>query len=88
MIIQTAVRRQVTIIKLPVGSAGCSRWTRISQDRSVCHAPAAEIWKIMQHDKKARGGKVRFILPTAPGEVDVFDNVSAEQVRDTVNSLT
>ncbi len=48
---------------------------------------AEGIWRIMQHDKKARGGKVRFILPTALGEVDIFDDVTAEEAKDAIGLL-
>lgn len=39
------------------------------------------VWNIMQHDKKNRDGKVRFVLPTAPGEVGIFDDITETQVR-------
>ena len=45
------------------------------------------IWRIMQHDKKARGGKVRFVLPTGPGRVEVFDDVTEQQVKAAIASL-
>ena len=48
---------------------------------------AAEIWRIMQHDKKARGGRPRFVLPTALGEVDIFDDVTDLQVRRGITML-
>lgn len=46
-----------------------------------------EIWRIMQHDKKARAGKVRFVLPTELGNVDIFDDVPEADVRDAIESL-
>jgi len=49
---------------------------------------ADDIWRIMQHDKKARGGQVRMILPVNLGEVAVFSDVTAEQVRRAVETLT
>jgi len=49
--------------------------------------PAEKIWDIMQHDKKARDGKVRFVLPTALGAVEIFDDVSAEDVKEVIRSL-
>jgi 3-dehydroquinate synthase len=48
---------------------------------------ADAIWRIMQHDKKARAGKVRFVLPTAPGEVDLFDDVEEPAVREAIANL-
>ena len=46
------------------------------------------LWEIMQHDKKARGGKVRFILTRALGEVDVFDDVTPEEIARVMKHLT
>jgi 3-dehydroquinate synthase len=37
---------------------------------------------VMRRDKKAVGGKLRFILPTKLGEVKLFDNVPEALVRD------
>lgn len=45
------------------------------------------IYQIMQHDKKARAGKVRFVLPTALGKVGVFDDVEQAQTREAIASL-
>jgi len=49
--------------------------------------PAEKIWRIMRHDKKARGGKVRFVLPTGLGAVDVFDDVGAEEAMEAIRLL-
>ena len=46
-----------------------------------------EIWQIMQHDKKARGGKVRMVLPTKLGSVEIFDDIEPQAVRAAVESL-
>ena len=46
-----------------------------------------DIWRIMQHDKKARGGQVRMILPTTLGAVDMFDDVTFEQVVRAVEAI-
>ncbi|MDY6914518.1 MAG: 3-dehydroquinate synthase [Planctomycetota bacterium] len=48
---------------------------------------AEQIWLAMQHDKKVRGGKVRMVLPTRLGAVDVFDDVTPEQVRKVIREL-
>ncbi|MFP4105865.1 MAG: 3-dehydroquinate synthase [Phycisphaerae bacterium] len=45
------------------------------------------IWTIMQHDKKNRGGKVRMILPTKLGEVEIFDDTDEREVAAAVNAL-
>ena len=41
---------------------------------------AGEIWRIMQHDKKARAGQVRMVLPTALGTVDIYDDITPDEV--------
>ena len=41
---------------------------------------AGALWAIMQHDKKARGGKVRMVLPTALGQVDVFGDIQESEL--------
>ena len=48
---------------------------------------AGAIWEVMQHDKKARGGQVRMVLPTAMGQVAVFDDVAPGEVRTAVSHL-
>jgi 3-dehydroquinate synthase len=45
------------------------------------------IWRIMQHDKKNRCGAVRMVLPRRLGEVDVFDDVPPEAIREAVARL-
>lgn len=45
---------------------------------------ADEVWQIMQHDKKARGGQVRMVLPVVLGQVTVFDDITQEMVADAV----
>ena len=46
-----------------------------------------EIWEIMQHDKKARSGRVRFILPIELGKVEIFDDVPERDVIEAITSL-
>jgi 3-dehydroquinate synthase len=48
---------------------------------------AERVWDIMQHDKKARAGKVRFVLPVGPGKVDIFDDVREQDVIDAIRAL-
>ena len=48
---------------------------------------AGDIWRIMQHDKKARGGQVRMVLPVMLGQVAVFDDITADAVTKAVESL-
>lgn len=41
----------------------------------------AEVWAAMGSDKKRQGNTLRFILPCAIGQVDIFDNVAREDVE-------
>lgn len=42
--------------------------------------PAEDIWAAMFTDKKRQGNTIRFILPRAIGDVDIFDNILKEDV--------
>jgi 3-dehydroquinate synthetase len=44
------------------------------------HPPAA-IWAAMATDKKRQGNTLRFILPRAIGQVDIFDDVTETDVK-------
>ena len=48
---------------------------------------AGEVWRIMQHDKKARRGRVQMILPTMLGQVDIFDDITPAAVDEAVEAL-
>ncbi len=48
---------------------------------------SSEVWRIMQHDKKNQAGKVRMVLPTEPGKVDIFDNITEIEVIKAVQAL-
>jgi len=48
---------------------------------------AEHVWDVMQRDKKARGGRVRMVLPTAIGKVDIFDDINAAEVARAVAVL-
>ena len=43
-------------------------------------APADEVIAIMAADKKARGGRLRFVLPRGIGAVEVADDVQPEEI--------
>ncbi len=43
--------------------------------------PAAEIWAAMATDKKRQGGSLRFILPRAIGDVDIFADIPEREVK-------
>ena len=45
------------------------------------------ILQAMQHDKKKRAGQLRFILLRGIGQPFVSEDVSAEEVKDTVFAL-
>lgn len=60
---------------------------RLGLATSMAPLDADQIWDIMQHDKKARGGKVRFVLPTAMGQVDIFDDVPKDDVIEAITAL-
>jgi 3-dehydroquinate synthase len=49
---------------------------------------AEKIRQISQHDKKARGGQVRFVLPRRLGGVEMFDDVTADQTAQAIALLT
>ncbi|MHC4561266.1 MAG: 3-dehydroquinate synthase [Planctomycetota bacterium] len=48
---------------------------------------AAEVWKVMQVDKKARAGQVRMILPTRLGAVDAYDDITEDDVRSALEAV-
>ena len=48
---------------------------------------ASAVESIMQHDKKARSGRLRFVLPVATGKVDVFGDIPSAQVREAIAEL-
>lgn len=48
---------------------------------------AGEIWRVMQHDKKNRGGRVRAVLPRAPGDVDLYDDITPDELRQALETI-
>ena len=52
---------------------------------AITHGQA--IASIMQHDKKAKAGRVRFVLPTRLGKVEIYDNVTPAQVAASIERL-
>jgi len=60
---------------------------RLGLDVRIPGLDAAEIWRIMQHDKKARRGQVRMVLPTAIGAVDIYDDITPDEVVAAVAAL-
>ena len=47
-----------------------------------------QLWRIMQHDKKARGGKVRIVLAKKLGSVDIYDDITELEVRRAIDCLS
>ncbi len=48
---------------------------------------ADAIWKAMTHDKKKRGDKLRWILPTAIGEVEIVEDVPEVTVKSVLRTI-
>ncbi len=50
--------------------------------------PISELLAVMQNDKKAVAGKLRFVLPRRLGEVGVFDNIPETEVERALKEIT
>lgn len=48
---------------------------------------AAAVWNLMQHDKKARGGNVNMILPSALASVKVYRDIRLEEVAQALKAV-
>jgi 3-dehydroquinate synthase len=46
-----------------------------------------KVLELLFHDKKVKNGKVRFILPTKIGAVEIFDNVTDSAILNSVLQL-
>jgi 3-dehydroquinate synthase len=42
----------------------------------------------MLHDKKTRGGRIKFLLPVGLGQVRIVDDLTREEIRDGISYLT
>lgn len=75
-------------------------WSRALSDRQTAlirkaglpaHSPAGldhdQLVTLLQADKKVEDGKVRFILPTAIGTVEIVNEVSADVVRHVLRQI-
>ena len=51
-------------------------------------ADGEEIWRIMQHDKKAQAGKVRMVLPVALGRVEIFDDITPQEITQAILDIS
>ncbi len=47
----------------------------------------SDMLRVMQHDKKAQHGRLRFILPRRIGQVEVVEDVPSETVMDVLRTL-
>ena len=74
------VRRVLAALSLPVRFADLP-------DLPPEARRADRLGEIMARDKKARGGVVRFVLPTNLGHVAVFDDVTGDQVAAAIRAL-
>ena len=67
-----------------IGAADAGRveslLARLGLDVRISGLEAGEIWRIMQHDKKARAGRVRMVLPATLGAVNIYDDVTPDEV--------
>ena len=71
---------------------GCQRGVRVGQLRVVADGlleaggdedfTVQDLNDVMRRDKKSVGGKLRFIIPTRLGAVELIDNVPEALVRD------
>jgi len=75
------------------------RWTQSQCDRMervierfelptrAANLDAEAMIDAMQRDKKVKNGKIRFVLPTRMGFVDVFDDITVEQMREGIRAI-
>ncbi len=60
---------------------------RIGPRPRVSDLPSREILAALARDKKARAGRVPFILPTGIGRVAVHDDVAADEIRQALKAM-
>jgi 3-dehydroquinate synthase len=60
---------------------------RIGPRPPVSDVRPAAILEAIGRDKKAKAGKVPFILPTAIGQVVIHDDVGPAEVRDALRAM-
>jgi 3-dehydroquinate synthase len=60
---------------------------RLGPRPRVSNLAPAPLVEALAHDKKSRGGRTVFILPTAIGKVEVRDDVTAEEVKGALRAL-
>jgi len=60
---------------------------RLERQTVVRSLPFEELWRLMQSDKKSQAGKLRFVLPTAIGDVTICDDIPRNKVKRGVDYL-
>lgn len=48
---------------------------------------ASDFIRLMHHDKKVRGGKIRYVLPEKIGKVGLYNDVSDDEVAALIASM-
>jgi 3-dehydroquinate synthase len=78
LIDETSTDRQIALleaVELPVKLPAPLSWS------------ADEIIERMRLDKKALAGRLRFILPTRIGQVELFDDIAESDVREVIDTM-
>jgi len=61
---------------------------RLGLPTTLADLPDADrLLDLLRHDKKAEGGRLRFVLPTAVGAVTEVDDVAPQEIRDALATL-
>jgi len=61
---------------------------RLGLPTTLADLPDADrLLDLLRHDKKAEGGRLRFVLPTAVGAVTEVDDVAPQEIRDALAPL-
>ncbi len=82
-----AIARRKGLLHDSTADAIADAVDRIGSRPRVSDLPAAEILAGIAHDKKARRGRVPFILPTAIGRVVIRDDVTPADVRHALRAM-
>jgi 3-dehydroquinate synthase len=81
-------------IAADLGRADLALSTRIENLLSAWNLPTRcpsfdpdQVWRAMAHDKKRRGGQLRWVLPRAIGEIEIIDDVPRNVVNRVLQSM-
>ncbi len=91
MTVAARLARNLGVIDAAQGDELLQRQTRLFERAGLpTEVPASadfeRLWHAMTLDKKSRGNKVNFVLPTRLGEVRRVENISPEDVRTALTS--